>query len=151
MKAPWTKHSQTRYKELAKNKDAPAYLRVAWLAMGRHLANGHAEFKRGELASILTKNGKPYRGVDNAIAMAVRYGLLDLDSTSRCLVVPDGLIEGPIGDSDLDCMTHKRLKAPRMADCCPERKHHANGKCRPCYQRAWRDAKTLGSETFKAS
>lgn len=137
MKAPWTKHSQAAYKLLAKNRQAPAFLRIAWLAMGRHGSNGHAEFRRGELASLLNQNGKPYRRVDDAIATAIQYGMLDASSTRRCLVVPCDLIEGPHGKF-VKCHTHQGRPPVKMADCHPNRKHHAKGLCSACYQSEWR-------------
>lgn len=145
MKPPWAKHSQDEYKRLAKNPKVPQVLRVVMLAMGHHKANRHAEFKRGELSTLLSTNGKQYRRVDVAIKKAVQYGLLDASSTRRCLVVPPDLTEGPVGDDTAYCPTHGNGAIQKFATKClhADRKNHAKGLCNPCYQhelRLWNAA-----------
>lgn len=135
MKPPWTKHSQIGYRNLAENELAPAFLRLAWYAMGRHNASGHCQLKRGELANFLGKGESKYRHVDVAIAKAVQCGLLDASSQATCLVVNGLLIEGPPGDPDSPCATHRIGKGGAVwAKCHPDRAHHAGGLCNSCYQ-----------------
>ena len=137
MKPPWTKHSQTRSKQLAEgNKSAPAFLRIAWYAMGHCKANRHCELKRGFLAKFLAVGeNKRYRYVDASIAKAVDYGLLDASSQSTCLVVSALLADGPPGDDDADCVTHMIGKGgANWAKCHPDKPRHAGGLCNSCYQ-----------------
>lgn len=69
-------------------------MRVASAAYGAHRDNGHAIFKRGELALILatidpeTGEIHPYLNVGRAIADAIEYGWLDAGSYWGCLIVP---------------------------------------------------------------
>lgn len=136
MKPPWTKHSQVEYKRLAGKESAPAYLRVVWYAMGNHKANGHCELGRSQLATFLGNGKGPYRYVAQAIAAAVELELLDPSSHARCLVVPSALIEGPQGDGDETCYTHKSTRpVGSRAKCHPDRPHHARGLCNSCYRR----------------
>jgi hypothetical protein len=114
---PWTKHYQAEWENRAADVGLPLWLRVAALAYGRHEANGHANFRRGELSWIL---GRPpsaaspsFKRVDrtylrNAIAVAVRHKWLAEGSCSECLVVPAHAVEGPVGNPDKPCPVHDR-------------------------------------------
>lgn len=125
--------------ELARRRGNPPYLRLHHLALATAMPNGHAAFRRGELAAELG-NGKRYRNVEDAIAKAVGYGLLDPSSMPTCLVLPEGLVSSP--GRQLDCPVHGG-KQPfvTMAACHPDRKHYALKMCEPCY-RADRRANT---------
>jgi hypothetical protein len=115
-KGPWTKHFQISWEERAVDCGLPLWLRIACLAYARHEANGHANFRRGQLSWILgtpPADGKPFQRVGSstvgdAIRRAVRYGWLAEDSCSECLVVPGHSIEGPLGNPDKPCAVHER-------------------------------------------
>lgn len=125
---PWTKHYQMGWENRAANPDLPLWLRIVSLAYGRHEANGHANFPRGSLAVILgtqPTDDAPFKRRDrgtirNAIATAVRYGLLAEGSCSECLAVPSRVIEGPLGNAYKPCAVHehkedlKRRRVPRL-------------------------------------
>lgn len=85
---PWARHFQDQWQERAGDPRFPYWLRVAALAYGSHLDNGHARFKRGEIALILGAPGQPYANVRRAIEAAVEYGWLADGSYWACLIVP---------------------------------------------------------------
>jgi hypothetical protein len=72
----------------------PYWLRVAALAYGCHTNNGHARFKRGEVALVLaavdevTGEVRPFTNVRREIARAVEFGWLEDGSYWGCLIVP---------------------------------------------------------------
>ncbi len=90
----WARHYQEAWQARAGDPRLPYWLRVAALAYGSHRDNGHAIFKRGEVALILgsfdpeTGEILPYQNVGRAIDDAVTYGWLDPESFWGCLVVP---------------------------------------------------------------
>lgn len=94
------------------------WLRVASLAYGKHRANGHANFRPGEVAVILssidTTTGeitKPSRqSVGRAIRVAVEYGWLAAGSSSCCLVVPGHAVQGGLGSPHETCKVHNRKR-----------------------------------------
>jgi hypothetical protein len=118
---PWAKHYQSAWDDRAANDELPLWARVVSLAYGRHEANGHAIFQRGQLSWILGKpaaNGEEFKRRDrhtirDAIATAVRYGWLAEGSCSECLVVPRGAITGPLGNPDKPCPVHVRKQAQK--------------------------------------
>jgi hypothetical protein len=120
---PWAKHAQIEWDNRAADTTLPLWLRVACLAYGRHEANGHAVFGRGQLSLILgspqTTTGpfKPVHrtGIRDAIRLAVRRGWLAEGSGSECLVVPPHAIEGPQGNPDRPCPIHDRKLQSRRA------------------------------------
>jgi hypothetical protein len=126
---PWTRHYQIGWENRAANTATPLWARVVSLAYGRHEANGHANFPRGELSWILgtpPKDGQPFKrrhrdSVRDAIAVAVKYGWLADGSCSECLIVPSHEIEGPMGNASKPCPVHERKNAqkrttrPRLA------------------------------------
>lgn len=91
---PWARHYHETWQERAGDDRLPYWLRVAALAYGSHLDNGHARFKRGEIGLVLgkvdTESGEllPYENVRHAIRTAVEYGWLEPESFWGCLVVP---------------------------------------------------------------
>ena len=53
---PWAAHAQIEWDRRVADHTLPTWLRVVCLAYGRHEANGHATFGRGQLSWIL---GRP--------------------------------------------------------------------------------------------
>lgn len=94
MSRTWARHYQDDWQSRAGDPRMPHWLRVASLAYGSHTDNGHAKFKRSEVALILgtvdreTGEVKPYANVRRAIAEAVAYGWLEEGSYWGCLIVP---------------------------------------------------------------
>ena len=89
----WARHYQDAWQERAGDPRLPYWLRVVSLAYGSHADNGHACFKRGEVALVLgtvDKHGvvRPYVNVRRAVGLAVEYGWLEDGSYWGCLIVP---------------------------------------------------------------
>lgn len=120
---PYARHYQREWENRAANHGLPLWARIMCLAYGRHKANGHAMFGRGELTWILGTppcDGKPFekanrQAVHKAIAAAVKYGFLDKDSGTECLVVPGHAIAGPHGNPNAPCPVHERKYRARRA------------------------------------
>jgi hypothetical protein len=113
---PWARHYHEVWQERAGDDRLPYWLRVTSLAYGSHLDNGHARFKRGEVALVLGKldsaTGElvPYLHVTRAIERAVEYGWLEPESFWGCLVVPAHAIKkGEHGHSPV-CPIHARRR-----------------------------------------
>ena len=89
-------HIQGAWEEHAGNPRLPLWLRVSALAYGKHHGNGHAGFKVGEVALVLSRvdmvTGEitvpSSQSVCRAISMAIEYRFLSAGSNSRCLIVP---------------------------------------------------------------
>jgi hypothetical protein len=115
---PWTRHYQIVWEKRAADHTLPLWLRLACIAYARHEANGHAPFKRGQLAWILGKppdDNHSFRRVDrwtmqDALALAVRHEWLAEGSCTECLVVPGHAIQGPDGDANKPCPVHERKR-----------------------------------------
>lgn len=90
----WARHYQDDWQARAGDPRLPYWLRIAALAFGSHTENGHAKFKRGEIAVVLgsvdheTGEFKPFANVRREIARAIEYGWLEDGSFWGCLVVP---------------------------------------------------------------
>jgi hypothetical protein len=120
---PYARHYQAAWDNRAANHHLPLWVRIVCLAYGRHKANGHAVFGRGDLTWILgtpPHDGKPFQranrqAVRNAIAAAVKYGFLDDGSCTECLVVPGHAIQGPHGKADAPCPVHEKKYRERRA------------------------------------
>lgn len=90
----WARHFQDDWQARAGDPRLPYWLRVTALAYGSHTDNGHARFKRGEVALILgsvdhtTGVIRPFTNVRREIARAVEYGWLEEGSFWGCLIVP---------------------------------------------------------------
>lgn len=90
----WARHYQDDWQARAGDPRLPYWLRMAALAYGCHADNGHARFKRGEVALILgsldreTGELRPFANVRREIARAVEYGWLEEGSYWGCLIVP---------------------------------------------------------------
>lgn len=111
---PWARHYQIAWENRAADTNLPLWFRLMALAYGRHEANGHANFKRGQLSVILgTPSGDGWRRVDryylrDTIKIAVEHGLLAEGSCTECLVVPGHAVAGGIGDPEEPCPVHIR-------------------------------------------
>ena len=90
----WARHFQDDWQARAGDPRLPYWLRVTALAYGSHHDNGHARFKRGEVALILgtvdheTGEVRPHANVRREIARAVEFGWLEDGSYWGCLIVP---------------------------------------------------------------
>lgn len=108
----WAKHYQRVWEERSGDPQMPQWLRVASLAYGKHKANGHAQFRRGQIALVLatvdpqTGEVLPDLNVGRAIRRAVQYGWLAEGSNVRCLIVPSHAISGPMGNQYAPCPDH---------------------------------------------
>lgn len=105
------RHLQAEWERRAGDRRLPNWLRVASLAYGKHGNNGHANFKRGDVAVVLGEPGKPLdrRQVYEYIARAVELGWLLDGSTSMCLVVPPHVVDkGKLGQPKTRCRVHGR-------------------------------------------
>lgn len=118
---PWARHFQEPWHEDALNPRFPHPLRVAFLAYGTHRANGHAVFKQGEVAKVLSRldeDGHPVpadrRTVHRAIQQAVRLGLLAEGSKALCLIVPRHRIVGGMGQENAPCKRHPKASRLRV-------------------------------------
>lgn len=109
--AEWARHSREEWHRRSGDPRLPKWLRVAALAYGSHGNNGHASFKRGDVAATLGMPGEPLdrRRLHEHIAMAVEFGWLADGSTSMCLIVPFHAVDkGPIGKPKKPCPIHTR-------------------------------------------
>jgi hypothetical protein len=110
----WAAHAQDHWLEFAGNRNFPDYLRVTFVAYGRHAANGHARLDRGELAHyLIRKDGTlPERRVLwRAIETAVSLGYLVPTSRQLCLVVSSHDVQGGRGSADARCPRDHTSKA----------------------------------------
>lgn len=118
---PWSRHYQSVWEHRAADHTLPLWLRIVCIAYGRHEANGHANFPRGQLSWILGTppiGDKPFKRRDkttvrNAIKTAVAHGWLADGSCSECLVVPGHAIAGGIGNESKPCSVHERKNAQK--------------------------------------
>ena len=125
---PWAKHYQLPWENRANDRNLPLWLRVACLAYARHEANGHANFRRGQLSWILgtpPTGDKPFERVPRqrvieAINRAIKFEWLDSESCTECLVVPGHAVQGGLGNPDRLCPVHERKRERRR-----ERRHTA--------------------------
>lgn len=117
---PWARHYQDEWQSKAGDRRLPKWLRVAALAYGSHANNGHARFKRGEIALVLAEVDQatgeitPYANVGRAINDAIDYGWLDRESFWGCLVVPAHAIKkgthGPRSECPIHVKRHARTR-----------------------------------------
>lgn len=111
----WSRHYQDEWQSRAGDRRLPYWLRVAALAYGSHSDNGHARFKRGEIALVLgdvSPDGeiRPYVHVGRAIADAVTYGWLEPESFWGCLIVPAHAVKKGSYTRAKPCPIHVRRK-----------------------------------------
>lgn len=110
---PFSMHRQGVWEERAADKSLPLWIRLSALAFACHRANGHANFKTGELEILLGKPGLsgqwdrvPATSVSRAIAAAKKAGWIADESNARCLVVPHHAITGGLGSEHEKCSVH---------------------------------------------
>ena len=119
--APWAKHYQAEWENRAADHTLSLWLRLACIAYARHEANGHANFKRGQLTWILGKppmGDQPFQRVDRtimhaAVKTAVKHGWLAEGSCTECLIVPGHAVKGGLGDPNKPCSVHERKRQRR--------------------------------------
>lgn len=102
----WSAFAQDRWLEMAGNPAFPDYLRVAFVAYGRHTANGHARLDREQLAYYLLREDGTLpdrRTVRRALVKAVSLGFLKPESHLLCLVVSSHDVQGGKGDPSARC------------------------------------------------
>lgn len=110
VESEWSGQVQHVWQERALDTSAPlpTWQRIAFLALARHKADGHADFARGELARLLGEPPKK-NNLNRELRQAVQYGWLDPSSCARCLVLPPhSFRSGPPGD--LGQCVHARPK-----------------------------------------
>ena len=126
---PWTAHTQDHWLEFAGKPNVPDYLRIVFVAYGRHAANGHARLERGELAHLLVrKDGMlpDRRNIKASIDQAVALGFLDAGSRILCLMVSSDHAQGGVGDPNRRCDRDHTLRASPAA----RRANDMNESCR---------------------
>jgi hypothetical protein len=102
----WSAHAQDHWLDFAGNPNFPDYLRIVFVAYGRHRANGHARLQREELARFLVRKDGTLpdrRNIRHSIDRAVELGYLMPSSRALCLVVSSLHVQGGIGDPDRRC------------------------------------------------
>lgn len=102
----WAAHAQDHWLEFAGNPNFPDYLRITFVAYGRHAGNGHAKLARGELAQYLVRKDGTLperRTVWSAMQKAIELGYLLPVSQALCLVVSSDHVQGGVGDPDRPC------------------------------------------------
>jgi hypothetical protein len=114
----WSAHAQDHWLEFAGNSNFPDYLRITFVAYGRHAANGHAKLQRGELARyLIRKDGTlpDRRTVWRGIETAGRLGYLLPESRQLCLVVSSHDVQGGRGDASARCTRDHTIKPRRTS------------------------------------
>lgn len=114
---PWSRHYQDVWHERSGNGRLPRWLRVVALAYGSHDNDGHARFKRGEVALVLAGPFQPgevpkplsRQRVHEAVQQAVDLGFLADGSIPMCLIVPaHDVRKGPHEGRSKPCPVHAR-------------------------------------------
>ncbi|NYI78743.1 hypothetical protein [Nocardioides panzhihuensis] len=113
---PWARHYQHIWHERAADSRFPLWARVAWLAYGSHRANGHANYKAGEIALVFSRvntatgevRPEDKHNIQRAIKAAIASGWLSEGSSSLCLVVPAHAVAGGMGHPGEVCKIHER-------------------------------------------
>ena len=109
----WSAHRQGHWLEFAGNPNFPDYLRIVFVAYGRHAANGHARLGRGELARFLVRKEGTLperRTIWHALNKAVELGYLRRESRLLCLVVSSDHVQGGRGNADAPCTRDHTVK-----------------------------------------
>ena len=112
----WSAVTHEHHLEWAGNPNFPDYMRVVFVAYGRHAANGHARLDRGDLARYLVrKNGviPDRRQVWSAMNKAIRLGYLVEGSRAECLIVNADHIQKAVGDPDAPCRRDHSIRTPK--------------------------------------
>lgn len=112
----WSAHSQDHWLDRAGDHRFPDYLRIVFVAYGRHSANGHAKLDRGELAYYLIREDGSLpdrRSIYRSIQKAVDLGLVLDVSHALCLVVSSHDVQGGRGNPDARCRRDHTRRQPR--------------------------------------
>lgn len=125
---PFALHTQDAWMEKVGNPRLPLWLRIACLAYGSHRANGHAPLSLGDiglaLATIDTATGECWepsrQNINRGILVAVDYGFIDPTSGARCLVVPERMVRGGLGDPLDVCPAKHRTPGARPRSARPQ-------------------------------
>lgn len=113
---PWVMGNQEAFKDLATSDALPRWLRATYAAYGHLGGNGHATFRRSELAALL---GDHTQGVSvpterqrvrEAIDGAIDRGLLEKGSKALCLIVPRAAIAYGAGNPGTPCRRHPKTR-----------------------------------------
>lgn len=102
----WSAHAQDHWLDFAGNPNFPDYLRIVFVAYGRHAANGHAKLDRGDLAQYLVRKDGTLpdrRGIWGSLQKAIKLGYLRSESQQLCLVVSSEHVQGGTGDPERPC------------------------------------------------
>jgi hypothetical protein len=102
----WSAHSQDHWLDRAGDHRFPDFLRIVFVAYGRHRANGHAKLDRGDLAYYLVREDGSLpdrRTVYKGIRRAVDLGLILDISNALCLVVSSHDVQGGKGNPETRC------------------------------------------------
>lgn len=119
----WARHFQSGWENHAADPELPLWIRIVSIAYGRHAANGHAMFQRGDLSRILgtaASGDQPFKprhrdSIRDAIRVAIKHKFLADGSCSECLVVPSHDIAGGLGNESKPCPVHERKRALKQA------------------------------------
>jgi len=113
----WSAHAQDHWLDFAGNPNFPDYLRIVFVAYGRHRANGHARLDQGELARFLVRKDGTLpdrRNTRHSIDRAVDLGYLMPTSRALCLV-SSLHVQGGIGDPDRRCDRDHTMRGKDVA------------------------------------
>lgn len=118
--ARWGALNQPHAQHLATQPTTgPLYLRLHFAALGWANVVGHAEFPSGHLAQLVRRadgTAPSAQQLGNAIARAVSRGLLDEQSSSRCLVPSPHLWDRAGGTGTRSCRWHGIPSRPTRHD-----------------------------------
>ncbi|QYJ05387.1 hypothetical protein KUV85_06825 [Nocardioides panacisoli] len=118
----WAAHAQDHWLEFAGHPHFPDYLRVVFVAYGRHKANGHAKLNRGDLTRYLVRKDGTLperRTVSRAVDKAVQLGYLLEGSRMLCLIVSSDHVQGGKGQPEDRCSRdHTSRKQPNVGNDC---------------------------------
>lgn len=130
----WSAHAQDQWLDFAGNPNFPDYLRIVFVAYGRHRANGHARLVSGEIARFLVRKDGTLpdrRNVRQSIDRAINLGYLMPTSRALCLVVSSRHVQGGIGDPDRRCdRDHTVRRQKDVAGVRPSAENDVRQQCR---------------------
>lgn len=83
----WLPLDLAEAKVIASSPGTPVHLRLYFLAFARNRGDGHCHFRQGEMARELDIN---ISNTTRAVKKLVDLGLVGIESTARCVVLPFG-------------------------------------------------------------